>query len=62
MKIVLIKNNDIYIFAHLSAILNYANYAIIPLKDVGQQIKQLLKTFKNNIKISRYWTICLYNY
>ena len=56
-KIALIKNSDIYIFAHLSAILNYANYIIIALKDVVPKINELLKTFQNTIKFSRYWTI-----
>ena len=46
----LIKNNNIYIFAQLSAILNLCKLRNYPIKDVGPQINEILKTFKNSIK------------
>ena len=56
MKIALINNNDVYIFAHLSAILNICKLDNHP-KERCASVNELMKTFKNSIKMSRYWTI-----
>ena len=56
MKIALVKNNDNYRFANLAA--NLCKLDNHPMERCGSVKKNvLLKTLKNIIKISRYWTI-----
>ena len=57
------KDNDIYIFVHSSAILNLCKLDNNPMERCETVNKLVLKTFKNSIKISGYWTMIeLYNY
>ena len=45
VKMALIKNKDIYIFAHLTAILYLRKLGNLPMERCGQKINELQKTF-----------------